>query len=127
MAVIQVQSIHDAVSKGTLIELAKDYRTSRTVKSCLPDETSHACAISTAAFCQHIQQGTPREKQAKMEGLCLFLSRAAGLGTKPSRSDPKSREGAQPEGLPLKLEWYAPDKYWVVLLPDEQIQPVGAS
>jgi hypothetical protein len=129
MAIIQVESIHHAISKGMFIELARDYRTSRTVKAFMPDATSCVCAISTAAFSQHIQQGTARERQSKMEALCIFVSQSVGHRGKPSPPEHKSiffREDPKPDAFPLKLEWYAPDKYWVVLLPDEQIQTAAA-
>jgi hypothetical protein len=127
MAVIHVHSIQDAVSKGAFIEPASDYRTSRTVRACLPKQTRCAFVISTAAFSQQVQQGTVREKQTRMEALCAFLSKSIGLGEKPSPSRLEFRlpgENGETENSLLKLEWYAPNNYWVILLPDEQIQPI---
>jgi len=127
MTVIRVQSIQHAISKGTLIQLANDYRTSRTVRACLPKQTSYALAISATAFQEQVQQGTVGDKQSRMEAICNFLSKALGLKGTPMPSDLQFRfpgESGKPESFSLKLEWYAPSKYWVVLLPDEQIQPI---
>lgn len=66
-----------------------------------------------------------REKQSRMEALCGFLSKALGLGEKTSQSRFEFKlpgKGGESVDSPLKLEWYAPNKYWVILLPDEQIQ-----
>jgi len=127
MAVIHVQSIQDAVSKGTLIELANDYRTSRTVRAFLPRQTTYSLAISTAAFSQRVEQGTVGDKQSRMEAICAFLNKALGLSGTPSPTALWfTFPGAigTPENFSLKLEWFAPSKYWVVLLPDEQIRPI---
>ena len=128
MPVIRVQSIPDAVSKGTLIELANDYRTSGAMKACLPSQTACAFAISTAAFSQQVHQGTAGDKRSRIEALCAFLKRVLGYSGRPSPSDLQFRlsgESGKPEDRPLKLEWYAPNRYWVILLSSEQLQPVG--
>jgi hypothetical protein len=129
MSVIRVQSIPDAVSKGTLIEPANDYRTSGTMKACLPSQTTCAFAISTTAFSQQVQQGTAGDKRSRMEALCAFLKKVLGYSGRPSQSDLQFRlpgESGKPEERLLKLEWYAPNRYWVVLLSNEQLQPVGS-
>lgn len=126
MTVIHVQSIQDAVNKGALIELASDYRTSRTVRAWLPKQTPYPFAISTAAYHQHVEQGTAGEKLSRTEALCVFLSKAVGLDGQSSRSNVEVRppgNGGKLQEHPLKLEWYAPNNYWVILLADEQIQP----
>jgi hypothetical protein len=125
MTVINVQSIKDAVRMGTLIELSSDYRTSAFVRTILPKNTP--CAISPAAFRRHVQQGTAGERRSGVEALCVFLSSAFGFRGKPSQADSGlqfPREGGKLQGQPLKLEWYAPNEHWVVLLPDEQLRPV---
>jgi len=125
MTVIKIESIKDAVRIGALIELSSDYRTSTSVRTCLPRDT--ACAISPAAFRQHVQQGTAGERRLGVETLCGFLSRAFGLGGKPVQPDSGFQfltEADKPQSRPLKLEWYEPNKHWVILLPDEQLRPV---
>jgi len=125
MTVINIESVKDAVDTGSLIELSSDYRTSASVRALLPKNTP--CAISPAAYRQHTQQPTAGERRFGMEALCVFLSRAFGPGGTPSPGDSRFQflwEGAKLQSQPLKLEWYAPDKHWVILLPDEQLQPV---
>ncbi len=129
MAIIRLRSIHEAVGKGMLIELANDYRTSRTVRAWLPGQTAGAIAISSAAFSQHVQQGSTSETQSRMEALCVSLSKVLGIGGKPSKPGLEFRlpgAGARPADRPLKLEWYAPSNYWVIMLSDEQLQSVAA-
>jgi hypothetical protein len=124
MTIINVQSIKDAVSKGTLIDLASDYRTAGVAKASLPKNT--ACAMSMEGYRQHVQQGTTSDRRSRFEAICLFLGKALGLGIKPSQPDSRfrfPRAGAIPESPLLKLEWYAPDEYWVVLLAEEEIRP----
>ena len=125
MTIINIQSIKDAVSKGSLIELASDYRTSATAKAFLPKNLS--CAMSTEAYRQNVRRGTTGDRRSGVETICAFLSKALGLGGNASQSDFRfrfPREGEKPQNDPLKLEWYAPEKYWVVLLPDEEIRAV---
>ena len=125
MTVINIQSIKDALHAGTLIELTSDYRTSATVKTFLPKNTP--CAISSAAFRQHILQPTAGERRFGMNALCVFLGRTFGLGGTPLPGESRLRlhgEDSKPQSQPLKLEWYAPDKHWVILLPDEELRPV---
>jgi hypothetical protein len=124
MTVINIQSVKDAVHTGTLIELSSDYRTAASVRTLLPKNTP--CAISSAAFRKHIHGPTAGDKRSGMETLCVFLSRAFGLGGIPPTADSRFQlpgDGVKLLSQPLKLEWYAPDKRWVILLPDEQLQP----
>jgi hypothetical protein len=125
MTIINVQSIKDAVSKGALIDLASDYRTAGVAKASLPKNT--ACAMSTEGYLQHVQQGTTSDRRSRVEAICSFLGKALGLGIKPSQPDSRfrfPRVGAIPESALLKLEWYAPDEYWVVLLAEEELRTV---
>jgi hypothetical protein len=125
MTIINIQSIKDAVSKGSLIELASDYRTSSTAKAFLPKNLS--CAMSMEAYRQNVPRGTTGDRRSGVETVCAFLSKALERGR--DASQPESgfkfpREGEKPQNDPLKLEWYAPEKYWVLLLPNEEIRPV---
>jgi hypothetical protein len=125
VTIINVQSIKDAVSKGTLIDLASDYRTAGIAKASLPKNT--ACAMSMEGYRQHVQQGSTSDRRSRVEAICSFLGKALGLGVKPSKPDSRFRfpkVGAIPESPLLKLEWYAPDEYWVVLLAEEELRPV---
>ena len=125
MTIINIQSIKDAVSKGSLIELASDYRTSATAKAFLPKNLS--CAMSMEAYRQNVQRGMTVDRRSGVETVCAFLSKALGLGGDASQPDFRfrfPRECEKSQNDPLKLEWYAPEKYWVVLLPDEEIRPV---
>ena len=125
MTIINVQSIKDAVGKGTLIDLASDYRTAGIAKAILPKNT--ACAMSMEGYRQQVQQGTTSDRRSRVEAICSFLGKALGLGTKPLQPDSRFRfpkAGAIPESTLLKLEWYAPDEYWVVLLAEEELRPV---
>jgi hypothetical protein len=125
VTIINVQSIKDAVSKGTLIDLVSDYRTAGIAKASLPKNT--ACAMSREGYRQHIQGGTISDRRSRMELMCAFLGKVLGLGIKPSQPDSQFRfpqTGATPEITPLKLEWYAPDECWVVLLVEEEIRSV---
>jgi len=57
----------------------------------------------------------------------MFLGKALGLRVNPSQPDSRFRfpkAGAIPESSLLKLEWYAPDEYWVVLLAEEELRLV---
>ena len=125
MTIINIQSIRDAVSKGSLIELASDYRTSGTAKAFLPKNLS--CAMSMETYRQNVRSGTPGDRRFGVETVCAFLSKALGLvGGHASQPDFRfrfPREGEKSQNDSLKLEWYAPEKYWVLLLPDEEIRP----
>ncbi|NQU09834.1 hypothetical protein HQ590_03515 [bacterium] len=125
MTVINISSIKDAVNKGTFIELSSDYRTASSVRAFLPREIP--CAMSAAAFHQHVERATADERRLSLQRLCAFLSSRMNLHGKLARSEtrsqsPDAKDPSPP--LPLKLEWFAPDKYWVILMPDEAIQPI---
>ncbi len=62
-----------------------------------------------------------------MEAIGAFLTKVLGLREKPSPSDLEFRfpgEVGPLASCSLKLEWFAPDQYWVILLPHEQIHSV---
>ena len=125
MTQLNVQSIQDSVRKGTLVELASDYRTSRTVRAFLPEQA--LCAMSTSAFDQHLQQGTIGEKQSRVEAICAVLEDVltlSGETARPGFDFTFRGENGRPERHPLKLEWFAPNKCWVVLLPSECLRTV---
>jgi hypothetical protein len=125
VTIINIQSIKDAVSKGTLIDLATDYRTAGIAKASLPENT--ACAMSLEGYRQHVQQGSASDRRSRLEAICMFLGKALGLRVNPSQPDSRFRfpkAGAIPESSLLKLEWYAPDEYWVVLLAEEELRLV---
>jgi hypothetical protein len=125
VTIINIRSIKDAVSKGSLIELASDYRTSGTARAFLSKNLS--CAMSMEAYRQNVHGGTAVDRRSGVETVCAFLSKALGQDGNVSQSDFKFRfsgEGEKSQNDPLKLEWYAPEKYWVLLLPDEEIRPV---
>jgi len=126
MASIVIESIRQAVSKGTLIDLAEDYRTSRSIRACLPRQTTYPFAISAAAFSQEVQPGTQRDRQSRLDAIGAFLTKVLGLREKPKAADLELHfpgHAGQSNSCALKLAWFAPDKYWVMLLPDEQLQP----
>ena len=126
MNLINVESIQHAVNAGTLVELASDYRTSRTVKACLPKQPAYAFAISSTAFRRHLEGGTPGQRQLRMEAVCAFLCKVLGLSGTPTSRDLEFNfpEGVgQTETCALKLHWYEANHYWVLLLPDEQLRP----
>jgi len=57
----------------------------------------------------------------------MFLGKAIGVGVNSSQPGSRFRfpkAGAIPESSLLKLEWYAPDEYWVAVLPEEELRPV---
>jgi hypothetical protein len=125
VTIINIESIKDAVSKGTLIDLATDYRTASIAKSSLPKNA--ACAMSLEGYRQHVQQGSVSDRRSRLEAICMFLGKALGLGGNPSQPDSRFRfpkAGAIPESSLLKLQWYAPDAYWVVLLAEEELRPI---
>jgi hypothetical protein len=125
MTMIHIESVSQAVSKGTLLELAIDYRTSRIARSCLPKPPAPGVVISSTAFRRHLQEGTAHERQLRLEAVCNFLSKVLGLTSGPAQTDHEFRfpgdAGAAKE-YALKLEWHAASNYWVLLLPDEQLQ-----
>ena len=122
MTVINIHSIKDALTRGTLLELSTDYRTSTTVRSILPSETP--CAITPAAFGQHVRPGPARGAELGVETIGVFLRSTLGLGGGSSPAAETKFLGTSWSDQ-LKLEWYAPDKRWVILLPHEQLQPVA--
>lgn len=127
MAVIHIESIRQAVNKGTLIELADDYRTSRTIRACLPWQTSYPFAISTTAYSQEVQSGTVGDRHSRMDAIGVFLGKFVGHSGNPSPADLELKFPGQAGSTArnsLKLEWFAPNKYWVILLPHEQLQQV---
>ncbi len=127
MAVIQIQSIQHAVSMGALIALADDYRTSRTIRACLPGLSSYPFAISAAAFNQELRLGTAGKRQSRMEAIAASLSKVLGLREKPSAADLEltfPAEAGQPLACSLKLQWFAPNSFWVLLLPHEELRSV---
>jgi hypothetical protein len=127
MSVINFRSIPDAVSKGALIDLSNDYRTSGTVRACLSPQTTCTFAISKAAYSRYLQPPA-QDRNARVEAVCFVLRTVLGFKRAPSSSDLEFRllgRSGTPEDPALKLEWYAQDKCWVVLLADEQLQPVA--
>ena len=110
------------------MELFSDYRTSGTLRAYLPGQTQ--CAMSTAAFRQHVLQGTANEKRSRVDAMCAVLSGALkgnGEAPRPWFEFRFQSEDGRPQSYPLKLEWFAPNKCWVVLLPEEQLQIVMKS
>jgi len=125
VTIINVKSIKEAVSKGVLIDLASDYRTASVAKASLPKDA--ACAMSMEGYRLHLQHGSATDRRSRLEAICMFLGKALGLGVKPSQPDARFRfpkGNPIPESSLLKLEWYAPDEYWVVLLAEEELRPV---
>jgi len=125
MIQVDIHSIKDSVQMGTLVELSSDYRTSSTIRAYLPDETR--CAMSATAFRQHVLQGTAGEQRSRAEALCAVLSNVLKMNGEAPRPWFEFRfhsEDGQPQSYPLKLEWFAPSKYWVVLLPQESLRAV---
>jgi hypothetical protein len=126
MAIIHIESVQHAVSKGTLIALADDYRTSRTIRASLPRLSSYPFAISATAYSQEVQPGTTRDRQTRMEVIGAFLGKVLGLREKPTPSDLELRFPGEDKSssCSLKLRWFAPNQHWVLLLPHEQLQPI---
>ncbi len=125
MIPVDVKSIQDSVQKGTLVELSSDYRSSRTVKAYLSEPSRWAMSID--AFRQHVMQGTADEKQSRLTAICMALSDAlkqSGEKLQSSFEFGFKGEGGQIQRHPLKLEWFAPNQYWVILLPSEHLQMV---
>jgi len=126
MTLVDVQSIQDSVRNGTLVELSSDYRTSATIRACLPGP--FLCAMTTTAFHRHVLQGTAGETQSRLQAICAVLSKVLKTGgevTRPRIEFQIVGNGGQPQSYPLKLEWFAPNRCWVVLLPDEQLRTVS--
>jgi hypothetical protein len=126
MIPVNVQSIQDSVRNGGLVELSSDYRTSSVMRAHLPRPAQ--CAISITAFRQHILQGTTVEKQSRVEAICTVLSNVLKLnGGSPGGWFEVRFFGkdGRSQSVPLKLEWFTPDKHWVVLLPEEQLRVVA--
>jgi hypothetical protein len=120
---VDVKSISNSVQKGTLVELAGDYRTSRTVRAYLPVQP--LCAMSATAFQQYVMQGKAGKFQSRLEAMCLVLGNLLKLKAPAPELTFEFRvldKDGQTQVCPLKLEWFAPDKYWVVLLPHEFLQ-----
>jgi hypothetical protein len=126
MVVIQISSIKDVVRQGKLVDLNNDYRTAVTVKGSLPERTF--CAMSAEAFRQSFQQKPAEEMGARVEALCTSLKEALGRSGNPSEADFEYRffgSDRKPQSRPLKVRWFAPNRYWVILLPDEEIQQMA--
>jgi hypothetical protein len=127
MAVIQIQSIKDVVRQGRLVDLTNDYRTAVTVRAFLPRTQF---AMSVEAFSQHLQRQSVDEMRARVDALCASLGEAlrGGAGGMPSKPDFEYRffgRDRKQQSHPLKLRWFAPNRYWVILLPDEEIRQVA--
>jgi hypothetical protein len=123
MAVIHIASIKDVVRQGKLVDLNNDYRTAVTVRASLPERTF--CAISAEAFRQSLQQKPGEDMRARVDALCASLREALGRSGDPSGVDFEYRffgSDRKPQSRPLKVRWFAPNRYWVILLPDEEIQ-----
>ena len=123
MAVIEVQSIKELVKVGKVVDLTNDYRTAITVRSSLPGSSFYA--MSAGAFRQFLQQQSVDDMRTRVDGFCDSLSHALGVTGKPATPAFEYRffgRDRQPQSCPLKLQWFAPDRYWVILLPDEEIQ-----
>ena len=128
MAQVDGQSIQDSLRKGTLVELSSDYRTAITARTYLPEPAQ--CAMSTTAFRRHVLQGKAGEKQSRVEAICEVLSSILKLTVGAAESRFEFRffgEDGRAQSHPLKLEWFAPNKYWVVLLPEENLRTVMKS
>ena len=125
MSDILIESIRQAVTQGKLIDLAGAYRTSRSIRACLPRQTACAFAISAAAYDQELQSGSARDRQTRLDQVGAFLTKVLGLQLEPNPADLELRlpgANGDPSRVSLKAMWFAPDKYWVVLLPAEQLR-----
>jgi hypothetical protein len=123
MATIHIPSIKDVVRQGKLVDLTSDYRTATTVKTSLPERTY--CAMSAEAFRQSLQQPPVEDIRPRVEALCASLREALGHSGKPSEADFEYRffgRDRKPQSCPLKVRWFAPNRYWVILLRDEEIR-----
>jgi hypothetical protein len=123
MTVIQFRSIKDVVRQGKLVDLTNDYRTARILRASLPAQTHFA--MTAGAFRQHLQQDSAGEMRARVDDLCASLNDALRRAGKPSTLDFEYRffgGDRKPTSCPLKLQWFAPNRYWVILLPDEDIR-----
>jgi hypothetical protein len=125
MTHLDVHSIKDSVQKGTLVELSSDYRTSSTVRAYLPERAP--CAMSTTAFHRHVLQGAAGEKRSRVEAICAVLSTVltmSGEAPRPWFEFKFWGADGRPQSYPMKVEWFAPNKCWVILLPDESLRTV---
>lgn len=122
MTAIQVRDIKHGVRLGKLIDLRNDYRTRAIVRTTLPDDI--LLAMSSVAFQQHIEEGPAEEMQARLQSLCDSLRDALGGDGKPSQPDfafkVRGKDG-RTENHSLKVEWLDPNKYGVILLPQEHV------
>jgi hypothetical protein len=126
MTAIEIQSIPDSLRKGTLIELSSDYRTAGAIRAHLPEPVK--CAMSSAAFRAHILKGSTEEKRLRVEAICVVLGHALHSDGEPTWRWIEHRftgEDGREQGSPLKLEWFSPNRYWVVLLPEESLRAVS--
>lgn len=124
---IPIRSVQHAVSNGSLIDLATDYRTARTLHACLPAHDARAFAISADAYREHVLSVQPGVRQRRLEAICFMAIKAADH----EQDSPATNLPAQPRALepalaavPLKVEWYSPNRVWVVLLHTERLQPL---
>lgn len=125
ITLVDIQSIKASVQKGTLVELSSDYRTSNIVRAYSPAQPKWAMSIT--AFRRHVLQGTPNEKHSRVEAICAVLSNLlmrGGQASQPWIEFQFRGEDGRPQSYPLKVEWFAPNQYWVVLLPDESLRTV---
>ena len=86
-------------------------------------------AMTAAAFGQYVQQPSGEEMRARVDGLCASVNDTLRRVGKPSTQDFEYRffgGDRKPQSCPLKLQWFAPDKYWVISLPDEDIRQTAA-
>lgn len=128
MTLVSVLSIRHSVQNGTLVELSSDYRTSSAMRAHL--STPAQCAMSITAFRQHILQGPTVERRSRTEAICAALSSLLKRNGESPGGWFELRffaEDGRLQSFPLKLEWFAPDKHWVVLLPNEQLRAVARS
>jgi hypothetical protein len=125
---LEIQSIQDSLRRGALVELSSDYRTAGALRAHLPRPAQ--CAMSSTAFRQYVLQGTTAGKLSRVEAICAVLGTVLKLNGESPGGWFEFRffgEDGRPQSVPLKLEWFAPDKHWVVLLPNEQLRAVAKS
>ena len=123
MAVIPIPSIKYVVRQGKLVDLSNDYRTGRTVRASLSGQAHYA--MTAAAFGQYVQQPSGEEMRARVDGLCASVNDTLRRGGQPFTLDFEYRffgGDRKPQSCPLKLQWFAPDRYWVISLPDEVLR-----
>ena len=120
---MQVPCIKDVVRQGKLVDLTNDYRTASIVRMSLPDESHYA--MTASAFRQHLQQRSGDDMRTRVYALCSSLNDALRGAGKHSAIDFEYRffgGDRKPQSRPLKMQWFAPNNYWVILLPDEDIR-----